>query len=155
MCIRDRNILGAYFRPRHLGVSRTFLCIRPENQHAVLPIYCGSSAGDGRAVRTGKGELNSIHTPAVLIHLLYAQLPALVWDINDRSELPLKLIGVQEREIAGSKVVPGDRQVLYNLINHRFVRLASLDAHFDCVGYIGFQSIIKLLRCIPRNAEFI
>ena len=149
-----QGVLGVYFRPRHTSIARLmFRRIRSEDQHAVLAIYSGGRTGNGRTVRAGKGKLHPIDALAVLVHFLYAQLPALVGDIDDRAELPLELIGVQEGEIAPFKAILCDVQLRYDLIDYLFGRLAALDACFDCTGYIGFQSIVKFRRGSPIDAK--
>ena len=148
-----QGVLRAYFRPIYLGVSIAIRRIRSEDQHAVLTIYFGGRTGNGRIVRAGKGKLHPIDALAVLVHFLYAQLPALVGDIDGRTELPLELIGVQEGEITVIKIIPGDGQLSYNPVDHLVGRLAVLDACFDCIGYIGFQSIVKFRGGSPRDAK--
>ena len=149
-----QGVLGVYFRPLHTSIARhIFRRIRSEDQHAVLTIYFGGRTGNGRIVRAGKGKLHPIDALAVLVHFLYAQLPALVGDIDGRAELPLELIGVQEGEIAPFKAILCDVQLRYDLIDYLFGRLAVLDACFDCIGYIGFQSIVKFRGGSPRDAK--
>ena len=150
------RIPGIYFSPRRLGVAiRILWRIRSEDQHAVLSVYVCGNAGYGRTVLSSQSEFHSVNALAVLVHFLYAQLPALVGDIDGRAELSLELIGVQEGEIALFKAIPCDVQLRYDPIDYRFGRLAVLDACFDCTGYIGFQIIVKLRGCISFNPKLL
>ena len=149
-----QGVLGVYFRPLHTSIARRiFRRIRSEDQHAVLTIYFGGRTGNGRIVRAGKGKLHPIDALAVLVHFLYAQLPALVGDINGRAELPLELIGVQEGEITVIKIIPGDGQLFYNPVDHLVGRLAVRSTLLDFTGYIGFQSIVKFRGGSPLDAK--
>ena len=148
-----QGVLSVYFRPIYLGVSIVLRRIRSEDQHAVLSVHFGGRTGNGQTVRAGKGKLHPIDALAVLVHFLYAQLPALVGDIDGRAELPLELIGVQEGEIAPFKAILCDVQPRYDPIDYLFGRLAALDACFDCIGYIGFQSIVKFCGGSPLDAK--
>ena len=149
-----QGVLRAYFRPIYLGVSIVLRRIRSEDQHAVLTIYFGGRTGNGRIVRAGKGKLHPIDALAVLVHFLYAQLAALVGDVDDRAELTLELVGVQEREIAPAKVAR-DAELGHNALNHLVGGLSRLLSSLDRIGNIALKAVVELLGGVALDTELL
>ena len=152
-CLFQR-VFRAHFRPCHLGITVLFTRVRPEDQHAVLAVHVGGRTRNGRAILGGKGEGHAVDALAVLVDLLNAQLAALVGDVDDRAELALELIGVQEREIAPAKVAR-DAELGHNVLNHLVGGLSRLLSSFDRIGNIALKGVVELLGGVAIDTELL
>ena len=147
-----QRVFRAHFRPCHLGITVLFTRVRPEDQHAVLAVHVGGRTRNGRAILGGKGEGHAVDALAVLVDLLNAQLAALVGDVDDRAELALELIGVQEREIAPAKVAR-DAELGHNVLNHLVGGLSRLLSSLDRIGNIALKAVVELLGGVALDTE--